>query len=77
MRSQVRVNKRNESYPCALSGSLEVRGKGKENDRNNKAAKKLQNKRAEKNQRLKMLKLPYLRTTPGTQLQKGQRGYPC
>ena len=55
MRSQVRVNKRNESHPCALSGSLEVRGKGKENDRNNKAAKKLQNKRAEKNQRLKTL----------------------
>ena len=29
MRSQVRVNKQSESYPCALSGSLEVSEKGK------------------------------------------------
>ena len=33
MRSQVRDNKQSESYPCALLGSLEVRGKGKENGR--------------------------------------------
>lgn len=39
MRSQVHVNKESESYPCVLSGSLEVRGKGKENGRDKKAAK--------------------------------------
>jgi len=39
MRSQVRVNKQSESYPCALSGSLEVSEKGKKNGSNNKAAK--------------------------------------
>ena len=55
MRSQVHVNKQSESYHCVLSGSLEVRGKGKENGRDNKAGKKPQKKRAEKNQRQKTL----------------------
>ena len=40
MRSQVHVNKQSESYHCVLSGSLEVRGKGKENGRDNKVGKK-------------------------------------
>ena len=48
MRSQVRVNKQSESYPCALLGSLEVRGKGKENARNNKAAKNRKRKERRK-----------------------------
>ena len=39
MRSQVYANKQSESYSCLLSDSLEVRGKGKENRRDNKAAK--------------------------------------
>ena len=48
MRSQVSVNKQSESYPCALLGSLEVRGKGKENGRNNKAAKSRKRKERRK-----------------------------
>ena len=48
MRSQVRKNKQSESYPCALSGSLEVRGKGKENGRNYKAAKNRKRKERRK-----------------------------
>ena len=48
MRSQVRENKQSESYPCALSVSLEVRGKGKENGRNNKAAKNRKRKERRK-----------------------------
>ena len=39
MRSQVCANKQSESYSCLLSDSLEVRGKGKANRRDNKAAK--------------------------------------
>ena len=39
MRSQARVDKQSELYPCALSDSLEIRGKGKEKGRNNEAAK--------------------------------------
>ena len=48
MKSQVSVNKQSKSYPCALLGSLEVRGKGKENGRN-KAAKKSGEKSKTKN----------------------------
>ena len=48
MRSQVCVNKQSESYPCALLGSLEVRGKGKENGRNSKVAKTAKEKSGEK-----------------------------
>ena len=48
MRSQVSVNKQSESYPCALLGSLEVRGKGKENGRNIKAAKNRKRKERRK-----------------------------
>ena len=38
MRSQVCANKQSESYSCLLSDSLEVRGKGKANRRDNKNA---------------------------------------
>ena len=48
MRSQVHVNKKSESYPCVLSGSLEVRGKGKENGRDNKVAKNRKRKERRK-----------------------------
>ena len=48
MRSQVRVNKQSESYPCSLSGSLEVRGRGKEKGRNNNAAKSRKRKERRK-----------------------------
>ena len=54
MRSQVCANKQSESYSCLLLDSLEVRGKGKANRRDNKAAKP-RKKRAEKNQREKGL----------------------
>ena len=39
IRSQVCANKQSESYSCLLSDSLEVRGKGRANRRDNKAAK--------------------------------------
>ena len=56
MRSQVCANKQSESYSCLLSDSLEVRGKGKANRTDNKAAKNRKRKlRAEKNQRQKAL----------------------
>ena len=36
MRSQVCANKQSESYSCLFSDSVEVRGKGKANHRDNK-----------------------------------------
>ena len=39
MRSQVCANKQSESYSCLVSDSLEVKGKGKANRRDHKAAK--------------------------------------
>ena len=39
MRSQVCANKQSESYSCLFSDSLEVRGQGKANHRDNKEAK--------------------------------------
>ena len=48
MRSQVCANKQSESYSCLLSDSLEVRGKGKANRRDNKAAKTAKEKSGEK-----------------------------
>ena len=48
MRSQVRENKQSESYPCVLSDSLEVRGKGKANHRVNKTAKNRKRKERRK-----------------------------
>ena len=39
VRSQVCANKQSEYYSCLLSDSLEVRGKGKANRRDNKASK--------------------------------------
>ena len=39
MRSPVCANKQSESYSCLVSASLEVRGKGKANRRDTKAAK--------------------------------------
>ena len=39
LEQQVCANKQSESYSCLLSDSLEVRGKGKANRRDNKAAK--------------------------------------
>ena len=45
MRSQVCANKQSESYSCLLSDSLEVRGKGEANRRENKAAKTKDKKR--------------------------------
>ena len=44
MRSQACANKQSESYSCLLSDSLEVRGKGKANRRDNKAAKNCKRK---------------------------------
>ena len=51
MRSQVCANKQSESYSCLLSDSLEVRGKGKANRRDNKAAKTTKEKSGEKSKR--------------------------
>ena len=48
MRSQVCANKQSESYSCLLSDSLEVRGKGKANRRDNKAAKNRKRKERRK-----------------------------
>ena len=48
MRSQACANKQSESYSCLLSDSLEVRGKGKANRRDNKAAKTAKEKSGEK-----------------------------
>ena len=48
MRSQVCANKQSESYSCLLSDSLEVRGKGKANRRDNKAAKNRERKERRK-----------------------------
>ena len=48
MRSQVYANKQSESYSCLLSDSLEVRGKGKANRRDNKAAKNRKRKERRK-----------------------------
>ena len=48
MRSQVCANKQSESYSCLLSDSLEVRGKGKANRRDNKAAKNRKRKETRK-----------------------------
>ena len=48
MRSQVCANKQSESYSCLLSDSLEVRGKGKANRKDNKAAKTAREKSGEK-----------------------------
>ena len=48
MRSQLCANKQSESYSCLLSDSLEVRGKGKANRRDNKAAKNRKRKERRK-----------------------------
>ena len=48
MRSQVCANKQSESYSCLLSDSLEVRGKGKANRTDNKAAKNRKRKERRK-----------------------------
>ena len=48
MRSQACANKQSESYSCLLSDSLEVRGKGKANRRDNKAAKNRKRKERRK-----------------------------
>ena len=48
MRSQIRGNKQSESYPCVLSDSLEVRGKGKANHRVDKTAKNRKRKERRK-----------------------------
>ena len=42
------ANKQSESYSCLLSDSLEVRGKGKANRRDNKAAKTAKEKSGER-----------------------------
>ena len=42
------ANKQSESYSCLLSDSLEVRGKGKANRRDNKAAKNRKRKERRK-----------------------------
>ena len=46
--TQVCTNKQSESYSCLLSDSLEVRGKGKANRRDNKAAKNRKRKERRK-----------------------------
>ena len=48
MRSQLCENKQSESYSCLLSDSVEVRGKGKANRRDNKAAKNRKRKERRK-----------------------------
>ena len=48
MRSQVCANKQSESYSCLVSDSLEVKGKGKVNRRDNKAAKNCKRKERRK-----------------------------
>ena len=48
MRSQVCANTQSESYSCLLSDSLEVRGKGKANHRDNKVAKNSKGKEPRK-----------------------------
>ena len=48
MRSQVCANKQSECYSCLVSDSLEVKGKGKANHRDNKAAKNRKRKERRK-----------------------------
>ena len=48
MRSQVCANKQSESYSCLVSDSLEVKGKGKVNRRDNKAAENCKRKERRK-----------------------------
>ena len=48
MRSQVCANKQSESYSCLFSDSVEVRGKGKANHRDNKLPKIAKEKSGEK-----------------------------